>query len=326
MKARQRKTKRSAPLVLAPCPVCQSHNTAFKYRIERHAFDVWWCRACGSEFQNPMPKEANAFYTEGYYTGDAAFSYQDERKKEHYHNFVHRARLSSIKRFLNMSTGATKYTHASGVRQKLLDVGCAFGAFVRAATAAGFEAYGLDVSRFAVAEGNKIAECGVERVRLFQGDLLRLPNKGLAKEVFAQNSFSVITLVEVAEHLEKPSRSFEAAFNLLKPGGVLVIQTANFEGWQARTGENYHYYLPGHLVYYTASGLRTLLERIGFREFHEFFPVDFSLWAKWRKAWGDVHRPRDLLRLVRMSFYHAKSKLKWRGSPLTSSYVLYARK
>lgn len=273
-----------------------------------------------------MPKAINAFYTEGYYTGDAAFSYQDERKKEHYHNFVHRARLSSIERFLNKSIGVSKHMPASGVRHKFLDVGCAFGAFVRAAKTHGFDAYGLDVSRYAVAQGNEIEECGAQQVRLFQGDLLHLPNKGIAKEVFAQNTFSVITLVEVAEHLEKPSKNFEAAFNLLRPGGVLVIQTANFEGWQASVGQTYHYYLPGHLVYYTATGLRTLLERIGFRETHEFFPVDFSLWAKWRKAWGDVRRLRDFTRFVRMSFYHVKSKLKWRGFPLTSSYVLYARK
>jgi hypothetical protein len=57
-----------------------------------------------------------------------------------------------------------------------------------------------------------------------------------------------------------------------------------------------------------------------------FTPVDFTLWAKWRKAWGDTKSFSDLKRYWRMSLYHLKSKLSWRGRPLTSSYVLYARK
>lgn len=299
------------------CPVCDSIETGFKYRIERHAFDVWQCNNCYSEFQYPLPPSANSYYDEGYYTGAAAFSYQDERKKEYYHNFVHRARLKSIQKFCRI---------ANGNAAKFLDVGCAFGAFVRAAAHHG-EAFGLDVSAYAVKEGNKIRSEVNPPAQLFQGDLAHLPRSAHARKIFAPASFTAITLVEVAEHLQSPRTAFMAAYKLLQPGGVLVIQTANFEGWQAvKGGADYHYYLPGHLVYYTASGLKRLLSDIGFREFKEFFPVDFSLWTKWRKAWGDVHRARDLTRLWKMSFYHLKSKFKWRVRPLTSSYVLYARK
>ncbi|HRP70146.1 MAG TPA: class I SAM-dependent methyltransferase [Turneriella sp.] len=293
--------------------MCASPQTAFKYRIERYAFDVWECSACASQFQYPLPKDAYAFYDEGYYTGTAGFHYQDEREKERYHNFVHDARLNRIQEFL------------SAGRSKILDVGCAFGALVRAAERHGFEAYGLDVSAFAVREGNKISEEAKNLVRFFQGDLLHLPRG--AKKIFAPRSFAAVTLIEVAEHLTKPRAAFETTYNLLHEGGVLVVQTANFEGWQARSaGSNYHYYLPGHLVYYTATGLKKMLAEIGFREFREFFPVDFSLWAKWRKAWGDVSKAGDMGRFVKMSLYHLKSKFKWQGKPLTSSYVLYAIK
>jgi len=300
------------------CPVCGGDDTSFKYRIERHEFNVWICAACRSEFQHPLPKNADAYYDEGYYTGAAAFNYQDERKKEYYHNFVHRARLNSIRKFLNIAP----FDFAQGAR--FLDVGCAFGAFARAAATAGFEAYGLDVSAYAVREGNKIP-AGGNPPKLFEGDLSHLPKRG--STVFSPGTFSAITLIEVAEHLKTPRADFVAAFRLLRPGGVLVIQTANFEGLQAaRSGSEYHYYLPGHLIYYTATGLKRLLGEIGFREFKEFFPVDFSLWAKWRKAWGNVSKVSDLVRFWRMSAYHWKSKWRRGGRPLTSSYVLYAKK
>lgn len=296
------------------CPVCDSTSTAFKYRIERYQFAVHACTDCGSEFQHPMPRNADAYYDEAYYTGMAQFSYQDERKVEYYHNFVHFARLKTI------------LTASGTAHLKLLDVGCAFGAFVRAAAQFG-EAYGLDVSAFAVREGNKISTAAGSTARLFHGDLTHLPKSHAAKKIFSPQTFSVITLIEVAEHLAKPRAALDAAYRLLCPGGLLVIQTANFEGHQARdAGANYHYYLPGHLVYYTATGLKRLLSEIGFQHFKEFTPVDFPLHAKWRKAWGEIQRPADLLRFWRMSLYHWKSKFRYRGYPLTSSYVLYAFK
>jgi len=296
------------------CPVCGSAGVAHKYQIERHNFSVHACTECGSQFRYPPPKNANAFYDAGYYTGTAHFSYQDERAWERYHNYVHFARLKTIRKVIGT------------LPMKLLDVGCAFGAFARAAAHFG-EAYGLDVSKFAVQEGNKLSAQAGSTAQLFAGDLTRLPRSVQAKKIFRPNNFSAITLIEVAEHLAEPRPAMAAAYKLLAPGGVLVIQTANFEGWQAlNAGPQYHYYLPGHLTYFTATGLRRMLSEIGFHDFREFFPTDFPLWAKWRKAWGEVKRARDLLRFYRMSVYHVKSKFKRGGRPLTSSYVLYALK
>ena len=313
------------------CPVCGGNTTDFKYTIVRHGFDVWLCAGCKSEFRHPLPRKADAYYDEGYYTGTAAFNYQDERKQEYYHNFVHRARLNNIRRFLSTRNSMASGNTVAGItsaspRPKFLDVGCAFGAFVRAA-AHDFDAAGLDVSDFAVREGNKICATTGSSAKLYQGDLTHLPKERTARDFFAPGTISAITLIEVAEHLQAPRPALTQAYRLLRPGGVLVIQTANFEGLQAvQGGSAYHYYLPGHLVYYTATGLRQMLAEIGVTEFREFCPVDFSLWAKWRKAWGDVRKFSDLKRFWNMSIYHLKSKLRRGGRPLTSSYALYARK
>jgi SAM-dependent methyltransferase len=291
----------------------------FKYRIDRHSFDIYACGSCGMQMQHPLPREANAYYDEDYYTGQADFSYEDERLSEQYDAIVHRARLGMLRRYL-----ARAY---SGPQDRFLDVGCAFGAFVRSA-AVSFTAAGLDVSAFAVRAGNQISRDRNLETELFEGDLLHLPKSNIGRRNFFEpESLTAITMVEVAEHLEKPRESFAAAFKLLKPGGILLIQTANFEGLQAmRQGADYNYYLPGHLHYFTATGLRRLLGSVGFTEFHEFMPVDFSLWAKWRKSWGKVPARRYVQVLVKMSYYHLKSKLKFDGRPATSSYVLYARK
>ena len=294
------------------CPVCNSANVCFKYHTNPFSLSIYECKACHSQFQYPTPRNADQFYTQGYYEGSKTFSYQDERRDEHFQNFVHRARLKTIRRYV-----------ADG---KFLDVGCAFGAFSRAA-AQNFEAYGLDVSRYAVSEGNTICKQFKSGVRLFQGDLCHLPQKNPAKQIFRKGSFAVIALIEVAEHLKNPRDDFKSAYELLKANGLLIIQTANFEGLQAiKAGRHYHYYLPGHLVYFTATGLKNLLKEIGFTRFIEHTPTDFSLTAKWRKARAQYHYFWNIRRFIKMSWYHCISKFKWKGRPLTSSYVLYAFK
>jgi hypothetical protein len=80
------------------------------------------------------------------------------------------------------------------------------------------------------------------------GDLTHLPKSKDARETFSTgDSFAAITLIEVAEHLTSPRvPHLPQPIACSKRGGVLVIQTANFEGWQAvKGGADYHYYLPG---------------------------------------------------------------------------------
>jgi len=137
----------------------------------------------------------------------------------------------------------------------------------------------------------------------------------------------VITLIEVIEHLEKPQLVFNKLSAILKKDGLLVIQTADFEGLQAKEcGSSYHYYLPGHLYYYSFSNLKNILIKNGFSHFIPFFGVDFPLYAKLLKSRGNFKSPKDYLKWFTISLYHLKSKIRIRSERLTSSLVLYAFK
>ncbi|MCS6985529.1 MAG: class I SAM-dependent methyltransferase [Leptospiraceae bacterium] len=295
------------------CPVCLSSNTRWRYEITRFkpSFHVHLCQSCHCLFQYPQPSNPFGYYHEGYYAGHAPYAYQDERKQYEYHKHVHEARLQTLLKYLPPSLHGGKF----------LDVGCGFGGFALSASRY-FKAYGLDVSAYAINEGKKwLQSYSTDKsVRLFRGSLTQLPKN---KEL--RGGFAVISLVEVAEHLPTPRQDFQAAYQLLLPGGILLVQTANFSAWQAiLAGEKYHYFLPGHLVYYTSEGLKNMLKQIGFRHFVEFFPVDFSLMAKWRKARGNWKNFLDWRHALRIGYYHIISRFEFGGRRLTSSYVLYA--
>lgn len=299
------------------CPICSSQATKFYFTHQgfEKPFSLYVCEHCKSYFQYPLPAKIEDYYQKEYFSGLANFSYQDERNLFGGAKHVWDSRLKNI----------CKYSKKEYKKEEVtfLDVGCSFGGLVQRASRY-FAAYGLDLSAYAVKEGNAWAklQCQNKNFKgLYQGTLLQLP------KAIASQHFDVITLIEVIEHLENPRAAMQSAYNLLKEDGMLVVQTANFEGWQAiKKGKDYHYFLPGHLNYFTDSGMRLMLDNIGFRRYRAFYPVDFSLWAKLKKSRHGFKNFQDYQRWLKIFYYHISGKLFFKGRPLQSSYVLYAFK
>ena len=143
-----------------------------------------------------------------------------------------------------------------------------------------------------------------------------------------QEKFDIIILIEVIEHLPYPNQVFYKLNQLLSPNGLLILQTANFEAWQAiKEKENYHYYLPGHFYYYNESNLKKILSKNDFTSFISFFGVDFSLFTKLMKSRGNFSKWTDyIFKWSKISAYHFKSKLTYKKKRMTSSMVLYSFK
>ena len=281
------------------CPCCGSATRPL-YTITRfrEPFDIRECPRCGFQMQANPPSDPENLYREEYYTGAAEYAYRDERDRRHFDDFVHRARLATIAR-------------AVPPPADFLDVGCAFGSLVRAAGERGYRARGLDVSGYAVSEGIR------QGLDIMQGDLESAP--------IEDASIDVLTMIEVLEHLPRPEATFAALGRVVRPGGIVVIQTANFLGRQARAGgANYHYYLPGHLYYYSTRTLRAFLNRNGFSRIRVHRPVDFGLVPKLQKSRGDFTQALHYLRWARMTWYHLLGKIAWGDFALTSSMTVYA--
>ena len=171
----------------------------------------------------------------------------------------------------------------------------------------------MDISPFAVEWSRK------RGLDVFQGEL-RPGNLPPA-------SVDVLTMIEVIEHLPAPREVFATLQEILRPGGLVLIQTANFAGRQAVSGgADYHYYLPGHLHYYSTITMRRFLNEFGFTDVTFFRPVDFGLLPKLQKSRGDFKSARDYLRWARISWYHLKGKIALGDFALTSSMVALARR
>lgn len=131
--------------------------------------------------------------------------------------------------------------------QKLLDIGCGNGSFLASAVEAGWDVAGIDPDPQAVAAA---------RQRGFD------VRQGLIDSYASMsNCFDAITLSHVIEHVHEPKEVIQAAYRLLKPGGLLYIDTPNIASKGCvRFGRNWRpLETPRHLVIFSFSGLIGLL-------------------------------------------------------------------
>ena len=135
----------------------------------------------------------------------------------------------------------------------VLDVGCGGGLLLRMLAERGVPVLGLDFSLDAAAVAWK--QNGVPAVC-----------STLSKSPFPPESCSVVTMFHVLEHLYDPASYLEAAREVLRPNGRLVVQVPNAACWQFLLfGERWNGVdVPRHLINFKRSDLDALLDHCGF--------------------------------------------------------------
>jgi ubiquinone/menaquinone biosynthesis C-methylase UbiE len=131
---------------------------------------------------------------------------------------------------------------------RILDAGCGTGALLdcleRRSDA---EVYGLDFSGQALAYTRQRGHN-----HLVQADLTRLP--------FRDDTFDVITALDVVEHIREDERALREVNRVLRPGGVLVVSVPAFRFlWGPHDTALHHYRR------YTTGEMAALMRRSGFR-------------------------------------------------------------
>jgi SAM-dependent methyltransferase len=135
----------------------------------------------------------------------------------------------------------------------LLDVGCGAGLFVCAARREGWRATGLDASEQTVAGAGQ--RC--PRARFRTGPVAEID--------FPAESFDVVTLWDVLEHVPRPVETLERIRSWLVGDGWLFLSLPNADSRVARLmGKRWVLLLREHLWYFSPSTIAAVLARSGF--------------------------------------------------------------
>ncbi|MEZ5400695.1 MAG: methyltransferase domain-containing protein [Bryobacteraceae bacterium] len=206
-------------------------------------FHVVECESCRliRLFPWPSPQELRDYYPPAYWyvpEQDAV-----SRLEELYRRTV-------LRDHVNFVAAALGHTDENG---PVLDVGCGGGLLLRMLGERGHSVMGLDFSLGAATaawrENGVPAVCGT-----------------LSQAPLPPASCAAVTMFHVLEHLYDPASYLDAAHQLLKPEGRLVVQVPNASCWQFLVlGESWNGIdIPRHLLNFRLRDLEILLDRCGF--------------------------------------------------------------
>ena len=206
-------------------------------------FFMYECLGCGSVYQYPRPTEGKMtdFYPADYQQYTAGV-HTERRLARFFRRYGLRKRCQFVMRYV---------THG-----RLLDVGCATGDFLsEMQLQPEWQVVGIEPGHTAVVYAKQ--EVGVDAV---EGVLNEAP--------FAKQSFAAITMWDVLEHVYNPRMVIQQAANLLRPGGILVVNHPNLDSIDRRIfGDLWlGYELPRHLYLFPANLLSRLMAEEGLDE------------------------------------------------------------
>jgi 2-polyprenyl-3-methyl-5-hydroxy-6-metoxy-1,4-benzoquinol methylase len=135
---------------------------------------------------------------------------------------------------------------------KILDIGCGVGFMLEQAKKRGWDVYGTEYTEKA------IEICEAKGIKMSKGKL--------DPAWFENESFDVITSLEVIEHINNPIEEVGHFRNLLRKGGLLYFTTPNFNAIERFILKDQYNIIgyPEHLCYYTPRTINYLLSKNGF--------------------------------------------------------------
>jgi 2-polyprenyl-3-methyl-5-hydroxy-6-metoxy-1,4-benzoquinol methylase len=249
-----------------PCPLCGHDDAEPVLEAADPApaqppglvFAVVRCRRCDLRYTNPRPDPAaiGAFYPADYKP----------------HRRPRKMRLARPRSWWARASGRSVPERAGDLpwhgEGRLLDFGCGGGSFLKRMADQGWRVTGLDAAVGAVRRVQE--ELGLTAL------VGSLPHPDLAP-----GSFDVVTMWHSLEHVHDPLAILREAYQLLVPGGKLIVACPNIAGLPFRWfgPDWFGLDLPRHLTHFTPATLAEMLTASGFRP-GRVRPVRHSDWLR----------------------------------------------
>lgn len=289
------------------CPACASSE--WQTEFEKFGFAYVSCSQCRTLYVNPRPKLdfLKNFYVESpssRYWIDEFFKPVAEARREK----IFRPRARFLADLMPEPTG-----------QMIGDIGAGFGIFLEE-----LRKSWPSVCPVAIEPSSEMAQiCRQNGLRV---------EESLIEEMDGYTaSFSVLTVFELLEHLHRPRCLVQKAFELLKPGGYLLLTTLNGEGFdiQVLWSKSRTVFPPHHLNFLNPGSLQLLCSNAGFEQIAVETPGELD----WDIVEGAIQRKEASLErywnwLAQFGTKTAKAELQqWLVRNRMSSHMrLLARK
>ena len=232
-----------------PCPGCGS-EAAPRPLLTKGTWLYATCPDCALVHLDPVPSpdESAALYGESYFTGGGVGEYIDYAADDDLHRINARSHIARLARTRKGPPG------------RLLDFGCAYGFVADELRAAGWDVEGVEISEIA-------AQHARDRF-----GLTVYPDFEKAIAANGEGAFDVITFFQVLSQLPSSAAALDSAHALLRPGGMVMVESSNRGGTIARAlGRHWHLIAPPSVIsLFEPETLDGLLRRRGFEPVARF--------------------------------------------------------
>ena len=190
----------------AMCPYCSTESPIYfrskdyNCRITAETFEHHRCPRCRLIFIDPIPDNLSAYYPNDYHTLPKSTKEMDSSSRDE------KFKIDIVERFAN--------------GKRLLEIGSSFGGFSYLAKKAGYEVNAIEMNPKCCEFLNEVI--GINAI---QSDN---PVEALEHE----KPYDVIALWHVIEHLPDVWSTLDAAYEKLKPGGIMILASPNPDSFQ----------------------------------------------------------------------------------------------
>jgi 2-polyprenyl-3-methyl-5-hydroxy-6-metoxy-1,4-benzoquinol methylase len=239
------------------CPVCESNSfedylTVQDYTVSQEKFKIVTCRECEFKFTNPRPDENSIGE---YYKAESYISHTNTSK-----GLI--AKIYQKVRTFTLQSKLELINRLSTKKGKLLDVGCGTGMFLNVARENGWKVSGIEPD----ARARGISETTNQ---------IKIKKEVLSS--FQNETFDLITLWHVLEHIHKLNETIEWLKERISKEGSVIIAVPNHESKDAEIYEAQWaaYDVPRHLYHFSQKTIKELFAKYGF-ELKETLPMKFD--------------------------------------------------
>ncbi len=252
------------------CPLCGNigvyvFDTRDRSLGKPGVFHLFHCIDCNIDFIE-KPSNIADFYNEEYYTdfiNNPGFLFKV--KSFIINNYYKNNKNSISKRFYSFLIGFVAALPKN--KGRIMDIGCGSGDILFLLNKVGFDAYGLDVSEYAVslARSHNLTNVKVGT----EDDMVMYPD----------NYFDCVRGSHVIEHMADPVGFVNNCYGKIKVGGTLIISTPNINSFNRLIFRKYtkcYTDIPRHLILFSNTSLTKIFKKAGFEKVELTYKTMFS--------------------------------------------------
>ena len=227
------------------CNLCGSDNyTVLFEKGVAQINQIVKCNNCGLMYANPRIKDVDHVLIEDY-DPDFVLSQIYNQDKDRLEKEALQVRdYETTKRFLS------DHFPQKG---KLVEVGSGLGYLLNFFKEDGWDTVGLEPNA---------GMCKYAEVELG----LTVISKILEKAGFEDNSADTVLMMHVIEHVPEPATTLKEIYRILKPGGILVLETPRYDtlAFKLLGKRERSLSCDGHIYFFTSDTLAQIAKKVGF--------------------------------------------------------------